>query len=105
MGRLIACGANPGQMFVATFTRKASQELVGRVQIKAESGGVSIGLPYAETFHSIAYKLLREFVAQIGLTKKFTILDRADEEHLMDIVLRIRKGWCQNGAPLGGRML
>ncbi|WP_338129122.1 ATP-dependent helicase [Bradyrhizobium yuanmingense] len=88
-GRLIACGAKPGRMFVATFTRKASHELVERVQsvIKAESGGASISLPYTGTFHSIANKLLREFAAQIGLTKKFTILDRDDEKHLMDIAL------------------
>ena len=79
-GRLIASGAKPDRMFVATFTRKASRELVERAQatIKAELGGASINLPYAGTFHSIACKLLREFASQVGLTKKFSILDRDD---------------------------
>ncbi|MEY9459756.1 superfamily I DNA/RNA helicase [Bradyrhizobium ottawaense] len=89
IGRLIACGAEPGRMFVATFTRKASQEMIERIRstIKGELNGASISLPYAGTFDSIAYKLLQEFAGQVGLTKQFTILDRGDEKHLMDIVL------------------
>lgn len=96
-GHLIACGAQPGRMFVATFTRKAAKDLVERVQstIKVESGGASISLPYAGTFHSIAYKLLQEFAPQIGLTKKFTILDRDDARHLMEIV-------CTGAGKAGG---
>ncbi|MFK4488499.1 ATP-dependent helicase [Bradyrhizobium sp. USDA 336] len=87
-GRLISCGAKPERMFVATFTRRASQELVERVQstIRAELDGVSVRLPYAGTFHSIANNLLREFASQIGLTKMFTVLDQEDAKDLMDIV-------------------
>ncbi|MET4023161.1 UvrD-helicase domain-containing protein [Bradyrhizobium sp. S3.2.12] len=100
-GRLIACGAKPDRIFVATFTRRASEELVERAQstVKAELGGASIHLPYAGTFHFIANKLLREFASQIGLRKNFTILDRDDAKDLMDIV-RADSGTADGKKPL-----
>src|SRR3954469_20432044 len=71
---LIACGTEPNRMFVAVFTRRAARELVERAQqaIQDITPGVSLHLPYAGTFHSIAYSLLKEFGAEIGLNKNFT---------------------------------
>src|SRR5215207_1680313 len=86
-GHLVACGAKPSEVLVAVFTRRAAKELVERAQkaVKA-AGGVSVDLPYAGTFRSIAYSLLDEFRAAIGLKKGFTILDRDDATDLMDLV-------------------
>jgi DNA helicase-2/ATP-dependent DNA helicase PcrA len=91
IGELVACGAKPSQMFVASFTRRASNELVERAQAKV-GGGASVRLPYAGTFHSIAYKLLCEFGTSVGLSKKFTVLDPDDAASLMD---RARAGVVQ----------
>lgn len=86
--QLVACGAAPDRMFIASFTRKASEELVERARslIKAELSDGSITLPYAGTFHSIANKLLREFGPEIGLRKSFTVLDSNDARDLMALV-------------------
>jgi DNA helicase II / ATP-dependent DNA helicase PcrA len=92
-GNLIACGARPSEMFVAVFTRRAAKALVARAQmaIKATKPGATVHLPYAGTFHSIAYSLLNEFGAAVGVKKSFTILDRDDAKDLMDRV-RARSG-------------
>ncbi len=91
IGDLVAGGAKPGRMLVASFTRRASNELVERAQAKV-AGGASVRLPYAGTFHSVAYKLLCEFGASVGLSEKFTVLHSDDAVSLMD---RARAGVVQ----------
>lgn len=92
-GYLIACGAKPSEIFAASFTRRASKELVERAQkaIVAAAGKREVRLPYAGTFHSIAYSLLNEYRDCVGLGDNFTVLDRDDAANLMDLV-RARSG-------------
>ncbi|UGY28871.1 ATP-dependent helicase [Bradyrhizobium septentrionale] len=90
---LLASGARSSEMFVASFTRRASKELVERVQnaVKEVTGKTAVQLPYAGTFHSIGYNLLNEFGEHVGLQNNFTVLDRDDAVDLMDLV-RARSG-------------
>ncbi|MCG2633074.1 ATP-dependent helicase [Bradyrhizobium sp. WYCCWR 13023] len=92
-GRLLACGAKPSAILVASFTKRASKELVERAQraITSTTGNTPMRLPYAGTFHSIAYSLLNEFRTQVDLAERFTALDGGDAVDLMDLV-RTRSG-------------
>jgi DNA helicase-2/ATP-dependent DNA helicase PcrA len=88
VARLIESGIPPGAILLLTFTRRASQEMLRRVEhlvgdrTRAVAGG---------TFHSFANLTLRQFGSAIGLKPNFTILDRSDMEDLVNL-LRTRMG-------------
>lgn len=83
VARLIDMGVDPASILLLTFTRKASQEMLGRVGllIGPQSDRVMGG-----TFHSVANTLLRRYGRSIGLEPGFTILDRGDSEDLVNLV-------------------
>ncbi|WP_445220465.1 ATP-dependent helicase [Bradyrhizobium sp. Pa8] len=73
------CGANPDQMMICSFTRKAATELIERVRrLRRMSRGDSDGFSLAGTFHSIALKFLRRFGQEIGLRNDFSVLGKSD---------------------------
>jgi len=88
VARLIESGVPPGAILLLTFTRRASQEMLRRVEhlvgdrTRAVAGG---------TFHSFANLTLRQFGSAIGLKPNFTILDRSDMEDVVNL-LRTRMG-------------
>ncbi|MGH7915252.1 MAG: ATP-dependent helicase [Candidatus Binataceae bacterium] len=88
VARLIESGVPPGAILLLTFTRRASQEMLRRVEhlvgdrMRAVAGG---------TFHSFANLTLRQFGSAIGLKPNFTILDRSDMEDVVNL-LRTRMG-------------
>ena len=93
VARLIDTGIDPASILLLTFTRKAAQEMLGRV-------GLLIG-PQSErvmggTFHSVANVLLRGYGRTIGLDPGFTILDRGDSEDLVNLV-RVQSGLAETG--------
>ena len=93
VARLIDTGIDPASILLLTFTRKAAQEMLGRV-------GLLIG-PQSErvmggTFHSVANVLLRRYGRTIGLEPGFTILDRGDSEDLVNLV-RVQSGLSETG--------
>ncbi len=83
VARLIDSGIDPASILLLTFTRKAAQEMLGRVGllIGPQSDRVTGG-----TFHSVANMLLRRHGRAIGLEPGFTILDRGDSEDLVSLV-------------------
>ena len=83
VARLIDSGIDPSSILLLTFTRKAAQEMLGRVGmlIGPQSDRVMGG-----TFHSVANTLLRRYGRTIGLEPGFTILDRGDSEDLVNLV-------------------
>jgi DNA helicase-2/ATP-dependent DNA helicase PcrA len=88
VARLIESGVPPGAILLLTFTRRASQEMLRRVeQLVGERGGEVAG----GTFHSFANLVLRRFGVAIGLKPNFTILDRSDMEDVVSL-LRTRLG-------------
>lgn len=90
---LIASGLDPGRILLLTFTRRASAEMLRRVEQVLASGGAGTGRPGAAsrriwggTFHAVATRLLRLHGHVVGLPQEFTILDRSDSEDLMQAV-------------------
>ena len=63
VARLIESGVPPGAILLLTFTRRASQEMLRRVEqlVGDRAGAVAGG-----TFHSFANNVLRQFGAPIG---------------------------------------
>jgi ATP-dependent DNA helicase UvrD/PcrA len=88
VARLIESGIAPGAILLLTFTRRAAQEMLRRVEhlvgdrTRAVAGG---------TFHSFANLTLRQFGSAVGLKPNFTILDRSDMEDVINL-LRTRMG-------------
>ena len=93
VARLIDMGVDPASILLLTFTRKAAQEMLGRVGllIGPQSDRVMGG-----TFHSVANVLLRRYGRSIGLEPGFTILDRGDSEDLVNLV-RAQTGLTETG--------
>jgi DNA helicase-2/ATP-dependent DNA helicase PcrA len=92
VAQLVARGADPGDILLLTFSRRAAREMTRRVEriLAAPSGERSlhaaISLAWSGTFHSIGARLLREYAGSIGLDPAFTIHDRQDSTDLMNLV-------------------
>ncbi|MDX6749000.1 ATP-dependent helicase [Geminicoccaceae bacterium 1502E] len=110
VAHLLLNGADPRRILLLTFTRRAAQTMIRRVEritAAAREGrpGSAAAIDWAGTFHAVANRLLRLHAPGIGLAEDFTLLDRSDSADLMDVVrdeLRLartdrrfpRKGTC-----------
>jgi len=91
---LVARGTPAGRIALLTFTRRAADELLRRVDgllhSSTHGNGPAPALSGAHvwggTFHAVATRLLRMHGESIGLPPGFTILDRGDAEDLMHAV-------------------
>ena len=89
---LIARGADPREMLLLTFSRRAAVEMTRRVErivaamARSRAMHAAPSLLWAGTFHSIGARLLREYAPRIGLAAEFTIHDREDSADLMNLV-------------------
>lgn len=81
---LIERGILPQNILLLTFTRKASQEMLGRVQ--GLLSDKNVGNVAGGTFHSFANMVLRRYANLLGIPSKFTILDQGDSEDVVDII-------------------
>ena len=95
VAHLIERGISPDRILLLTFTRRASAEMLRRVegvirQLQPSEcpsrPNRSIHKVWGGTFHAIAARLLRMHGPAIGLDQGFTIHDRADSEDLLDVV-------------------
>jgi DNA helicase-2/ATP-dependent DNA helicase PcrA len=99
VAHLIATGIDPSRILLLTFTRRASAEMLKRVDSILHSALTTqqsaLSRLWGGTFHSIANRLLRIHSQSIGLGEAFTVLDRSDAEDLMNVVrsdLNLHKG-------------
>ena len=89
---LIARGADPREMLLLTFSRRAAVEMTRRVEkivaamARSRAMQAAPSLLWAGTFHSIGARLLREYAPRIGLAAEFTVHDREDSADLMNLV-------------------
>ncbi len=91
-------GVMADSILAMTFTNKAAQEMVERVDKLV--GGLSVAKPVISTFHSFCVRVLRRDIEQlripssvpgvapIGLTKSFVIYDESDQQQLVKSVMR-----------------
>ena len=92
VAHLIVNGADPNQVLLMTFSRRAAVEMTRRVEriaaqtLGLKAGTLVSGLSWAGTFHAIGARLLRDYAEQIGLDPHFTIHDREDSADLMNLV-------------------
>ncbi len=80
------CGISPGQIFAATFTNKAADEMRERVrQLLAGDRA----MPFAiSTFHSWCASVLRREADRVGIARDFTICDEDDQMSVLKEVFR-----------------
>ena len=82
---LLDQGIDPGNILLLTFTNKAAQEMLTRVEDLI--GAYPKGL-WGGTFHSIANRLLRHYAPLVGLTPDFTILDQDDARDMIKYCIK-----------------
>ena len=102
VAHLIIEGVSPERILLLTFTRRAAQEMMRRVEniVHASARPLSSrplsplpsgGLPWSGTFHSVANRMLRRFARNLGLDPGFSILDRGDAADMIDVVRHEQK--------------
>jgi len=83
---------SPYNVLIATFTNKAAQEMIGRIQKLLGPNAFGTAnqklLPWAGTFHSVCVKILRKEITALDYRRFFTIYDEDDSlsaiKHVMD---------------------
>ncbi len=89
---LIDRGADPREMLLLTFSRRAAAEMIRRVEYiigamkTTRAAQAASSLLWAGTFHAIGARLLREYAERIGISPDFTIHDREDSADVMNLV-------------------
>jgi DNA helicase-2/ATP-dependent DNA helicase PcrA len=86
VAHLVATGVPPYRIVAVTFTNKAAGEM--RDRIAGLIGPEATREATIGTFHAICARILRREGEQIGLTRSFTIYDRADQLAVVKDVLR-----------------
>jgi len=82
VAHLLATGVGPERILLLTFTRRAAQEMLSRVERLV---GTASGRVHGGTFHSTAHRLLRRYGQTAGLAPDFSIMDQGDAEDLMQL--------------------
>jgi DNA helicase-2/ATP-dependent DNA helicase PcrA len=81
---LLEQGVPPSGILLLTFTNKAAREMLERVASVVPSGADEI---WGGTFHSIGNRILRRHAEAIGFRSGFSIMDREDQEDMIESVV------------------
>jgi ATP-dependent DNA helicase UvrD/PcrA len=81
---LIEKGVDAQSILLLTFTRKASREMLERVETLLQDKRV--GNVAGGTFHSFAAFILRKYSNMLNLPPNFTIIDASDSEDIIDLI-------------------
>ena len=79
---LLENGVDPQNILLVTFTNKAADEMIRRMQ---QLTGSQERLPWAGTFHHIAYRILKIYAPLLGYKSNFSVLDSDDSEALIKL--------------------
>ena len=84
VARLLESGVSPECILLATFTNKAANSMLNRVEslINSYTGRIMGG-----TFHHIAHRLLRSNAYLLGYKSNFSIVDSEDSRQLISTCL------------------
>ena len=94
---LIEKGYAPEEILLLTFTRKASKEMLDRVDTLL--GGHSSAKVRGGTFHAFANFVLRKYHHMVDLPSNFNIIDMQDAADVVDLI----KSELHLGGKKGGR--
>src|SRR5438874_3262660 len=78
-------GVPPYNILAVTFTNKAANEMLSRVEHLVPNIGVR---PWIGTFHSTSLRMLRRHADRLGFTKSFAVYDTADQLTLVKRCMR-----------------
>ncbi len=81
---LLEQGYAAEQILLLTFTNKAAREMLERVNALLPGRASNL---WGGTFHSIGHRILRQHSEMLGYPKNFTIMDRNDQEDLLESVI------------------
>ena len=81
---LLEQGVSAGSILLLTFTNKAAREMLDRVASLLPQGAAGI---WGGTFHSIGNRILRRHAQRLGFRQGFTIMDREDQNELIEAFL------------------
>jgi DNA helicase-2/ATP-dependent DNA helicase PcrA len=81
---LLEQGVPPSAILLLTFTNKAAREMLERVASVAPGGAGEI---WGGTFHSIGNRILRRHAEAVGFRQGFSIMDREDQEDMIEAVV------------------
>jgi DNA helicase-2/ATP-dependent DNA helicase PcrA len=81
---LLEQGVPPSGILLLTFTNKAAREMLERVAGVVPGGADEI---WGGTFHSIGNRILRRHAEAIGFRPGFSIMDREDQEDMIEAVV------------------
>jgi DNA helicase-2/ATP-dependent DNA helicase PcrA len=81
---LVENGVSPSSILLLTFTNKAAREMLERVTalVPHDLAGLWSG-----TFHSIGNRILRRHTETAGFRPGFSIMDREDQQDMIDSVI------------------
>lgn len=79
---LIEQGVSPQRILLATFTNRASREMLRRVE--ALTGSNNVHRVWGGTFHRIGNLILRRHAASIGFDANYSILDSEDAKDFIN---------------------
>ena len=82
---LIEQGISPQRILLATFTNRASREMLKRVE--ALTGSQNVHRVWGGTFHRIANLILRRHATSIGFESNYSILDSEDARDFIDVCI------------------
>ncbi|MBY9020423.1 MAG: UvrD-helicase domain-containing protein, partial [Candidatus Lokiarchaeota archaeon] len=82
VAKLLLSGVKPSEIMLVTFTNKAANEMIGRVETLLGKKPKGI---WGGTFHSIASRFLRMYAKTLGLKPNYTIMDETDSKGLMKL--------------------
>jgi len=82
VAKLLLSGVKPSEIMLVTFTNKAANEMIKRVEILLGKRPKGI---WAGTFHSIANRFIRKYAKMLGLKTNYIIMDETDAKTLMKL--------------------
>ena len=82
VAKLLSSGIKPNEIMLVTFTNKAANEMIKRVETLLGKRPKGI---WAGTFHSLANRFIRRYAKLLGLKTNYTIMDETDARALMKL--------------------
>ncbi|MFX1428842.1 MAG: ATP-dependent helicase [Promethearchaeota archaeon] len=82
VAKLLLSGVKPSEIMLVTFTNKAANEMIRRVETLLGKRPKGI---WGGTFHSIANRFIRRYAKILGLKANYIIMDETDARALMKL--------------------